>query len=543
MVRLHPPEVTSELRGVLFDVDGTLYHQGCLRLIVGANLALAALLHPVRTLREIRILVHYRHAQEWLRLNQNNDITADSQLNRAVATTGVPAQEIMDCVHFWMEQLPLRYLPLCARRKMRRLINRWHSLGVPMGIYSDYPARDKLRVLGLGSLLPFEVCSTDPEVRAFKPDPRGFKAAAAKMGLSPPNIVYVGDRKDIDTAGALNSGMDAVLLVGKSFRGSYMDRGNSNTLAALDVELSEAYTARVRKPCWICGSSSTRKFRASTIRQEIDSRSVRPTNSDYGQTAALSECRHCSFIFADPMPHPAMIDLYRDMDDNAYQASSSARRLRMRRLLGSVLSYHPQARSLLDVGASTGLLVAEALARGLHADGVEPSRWCVETAAKVNDMRLYCGTLQECSNRLGEYDLVTLIDVVEHTDDPLSLIQQAASRLSPSGLLVIVTPDIGSLAARLIGRRWWQHRVDHVCYFNLQSMHRALKESGLKLVFECFTGWRFQITYICERLEQYMSYPPISTALRWLARSGRLTRYEININLCDSRMFIAKKEG
>jgi len=242
MVRLHHPEVASELRGVLFDVDGTLYHQGCLRLIVAAHLALAAILRPFQTLREIRIMVHYRRAQEWLRLNQNINITPDSQLNRAVATTGVPAQEIMGCVHFWMELLPLRYIPLCARPKVRRLIDRWRSLGVPMGVYSDYPARDKLRVLGIEWLLPFAVCSTDSEVRTFKPDPQGFKVAAAKIGLSPPNIVYVGDRKDIDTVGALNAGMDAV-LVGKRF----MDGGNTKTLAALDIELSEAYAARERK--------------------------------------------------------------------------------------------------------------------------------------------------------------------------------------------------------------------------------------------------------------------------------------------------------
>jgi len=48
------------------------------------------------------------------------------------------------------------------------------------------------------------------------------------------------------------------------------------------------------------------------------------------------------------------------MDDNEYHDSSSARRFQMRRLLDEVTAVYPQAKTLLDVGAGTGLLVSEA---------------------------------------------------------------------------------------------------------------------------------------------------------------------------------------
>jgi 2-polyprenyl-3-methyl-5-hydroxy-6-metoxy-1,4-benzoquinol methylase len=292
------------------------------------------------------------------------------------------------------------------------------------------------------------------------------------------------------------------------------------------------------RACWICGGAS-RPFRASTIRAQVDTTSVRITDSNYGQTAALSECRDCGFVFADPVPHPDVLDLYRGMDDLPYQHSAEARRAQMRTLLDVVASHRPGARTLLDIGAGTGLLVAEAQARGLEAHGVEPSRWCVDTAATMNHVTLFCGTTGELRRQLGRYDVVTLIDVVEHTDDPLGMIREAASLLAPGGALLMVTPDIGSLAAKMMGRWWWHHRVAHVGYFNRRSMRRALREARLKLESDTYATWYFPVTYIVERLARYAPVFPISSILGRAARSPRLEGRQISVNLRDSRAFVA----
>jgi SAM-dependent methyltransferase len=290
--------------------------------------------------------------------------------------------------------------------------------------------------------------------------------------------------------------------------------------------------------CWICGGSS-RQFRPSTIRHQIDASSVRITDSNYGETAALSKCESCGFVFADPVPHPDVLDLYRGMDDQPYQDSAFTRRAQMRLLLDAVRQARPHARSLLDIGAGTGLMVAEARDRGLRADGVEPSRWCVETAAAVNHVDLFCGTLAEWRNRSTGYDIVSLVDVIEHTDNPMQLLREAASMLGPGGVLLVVTPDIGSLMARVMGRRWWHHRVAHVCYFDRASMRQALAGAGLSLEADTTTGWRFPASYIAERLVRYLPIFPIAAFLRALARSPRVQRFEIPVNPGDSRAFIA----
>jgi 2-polyprenyl-3-methyl-5-hydroxy-6-metoxy-1,4-benzoquinol methylase len=297
---------------------------------------------------------------------------------------------------------------------------------------------------------------------------------------------------------------------------------------------STADTAR----CWICGAVG-RPFRASTIRQQIDPSSVRITDSNYGQTAALSKCTACGFVFADPVPHPDVLGLYRGMDDQPYQDTSTARRAQMRLLLDVAAQYRPHARTLLDIGAGTGLMVSEARARGLDAHGVEPSRWCVDTAAAINKVDLFCGTVADVRNRLGHYDIVNLVDVIEHTIEPMQMLREAASLLSATGVLLIVTPDIGSATARLMRRWWWHHRVAHVGYFDRASMRRAVHEAGLVLEGDRPATWRFPASYLAERLVRYVPIVPVSTLLNRLARSPRAHHYEIPVNTFDSRVFIA----
>jgi hypothetical protein len=106
-------------------------------------------------------------------------------------------------------------------------------------------------------------------------------------------------------------------------------------------------------------------------------------------------------------------------------------------------------------------------------------------------------------------------------------------------VLLVLTPDIGSLAARLMGRWWWHHRVAHVGYFNRASMRRTLHEAGLMLEADEVATWPFPASYLAERLVRYLPVFPISTIGRRLGRSRLLERYEIGVNLKDSRSFLA----
>ncbi len=235
---VHHEKQASPPRGVVFDVDGTLYHAAPLRLIMMARLALAFVAHPIRTRRQMHILAHYRRAQEWLRVHPvAGRLTADSQALRTVETTGQSLEAVRATVRHWMEDAPLPWVRWCARRSLLRKIVAWHRMGVPLAVYSDYPAGDKLKALGLDSIFKVVVCSTDPDVGAIKPDPHGFEVAARKLGLPAASVAFVGDRPAVDGAGAEKAGMRAVILGFRRPKGSAMSMNHLGSI------LQESYGA------------------------------------------------------------------------------------------------------------------------------------------------------------------------------------------------------------------------------------------------------------------------------------------------------------
>jgi len=93
-----------------------------------------------------------------------------------------------------------------------RLLDLFQGAGLRTGLLSDYPAHGKLQALGLAERFSPVLCSTDPDIDAFKPDPRGFLHACAHWKLPPSDVLVIGDRHDVDVAGALAAGMPCALI-------------------------------------------------------------------------------------------------------------------------------------------------------------------------------------------------------------------------------------------------------------------------------------------------------------------------------------------
>jgi hypothetical protein len=52
--------------------------------------------------------------------------------------------------------------------------------------------------------------------------------------------------------------------------------------------------------------------------------------------------------------------------------------------------------------------------------------------------------------------------------------------LSPGGLLLVVTPDVQSLVARLLGWRWWHYRLAQIGYFSRTTLQTVIDKAGLQ---------------------------------------------------------------
>jgi 2-polyprenyl-3-methyl-5-hydroxy-6-metoxy-1,4-benzoquinol methylase len=96
--------------------------------------------------------------------------------------------------------------------------------------------------------------------------------------------------------------------------------------------------------------------------------------------------------------------------------------------------------SLLDVGTSCGFFLVAAQKRGWEAKGIEPSSQSVEVAQTRFDLDVYNGSLQTYNGN-GQFDIITFINVLEHSAEPWKEIRKASRLLKPGGLIYLRFPN------------------------------------------------------------------------------------------------------
>jgi FMN phosphatase YigB (HAD superfamily) len=229
--------MSTALKAVLFDLDGTLYSQTPLRAAMLAELGTFGCVPrgPLSPPRLWRVLSVFRRIREELRAVEPDTIELESeQYRRAAAAAGVSDAHIRAAVAEWIFARPLKYLPLYRRRGVIEALKGLRERGLQVGVFSDYPTRAKLAALGVTPFVTLEVCATDAAVNAFKPHARGFLHACAIWGIAPDSVAYVGDRPEVDARGAVNAGMRC-LIVGNAHarEGLRFERVRFTQLAAV----------------------------------------------------------------------------------------------------------------------------------------------------------------------------------------------------------------------------------------------------------------------------------------------------------------------
>lgn len=207
-------ETEGGYRAVVFDLDGTLYNQKKLRLIMAARLGLHYLIRPLK-IRELLWLKTFRKVRDnWEAYEQKaakDAGTLDEKQYACVAKIhGTMPENVETVIRRWIYEKPLSALEKCVDKKIRAYIFELRKNHIPVFIFSDYPIEDKLNALKItadGMYAP-----GDERAIELKPSPMGLKLIMKEHGLTPEQILMVGDRDVKDGEAARRADVDYVIL-------------------------------------------------------------------------------------------------------------------------------------------------------------------------------------------------------------------------------------------------------------------------------------------------------------------------------------------
>ena len=295
---------------------------------------------------------------------------------------------------------------------------------------------------------------------------------------------------------------------------------------------------RALTACPACAGVGIRGYKKGNFSGDLTQDQIKITDSQYGKTWDLSICGDCGHIFANPCPTPEhLFSLYGRVEDPLYEEESAGRSRNFLRILRRLEKFIPERGALFDVGAATGILLDLARRRGWEPTGIEPSSWAVRAAADRYGIGLIEGTLETATLPEDRYAAVTMVDFIEHTPLPFEAVRKAQAILRPAGILVLVTPDIHSRAARLAGRKWWHLRPAHLSFFSRRSLDALLRRAGFSIVAERRYSWTFSAHYLLSRK------PALQARLKNMRPASFLKRIPIRLALGDSFEVYAMKDS
>ena len=221
--------------------------------------------------------------------------------------------------------------------------------------------------------------------------------------------------------------------------------------------------ARVERPgCPLCARVNPTRMIAAT----------------FGMMAMVAECTDCRLAYQSPRPSLEASLAYMDMrwrSQDAYVADVERQRNRAQAqtaILAPLVGARPR---VLDFGAGIGTFVKVARELGWEAVGVERSIPALERATRQNAIDLE----PDLYAVDGEFDIITLWDVIEHQRDPVGVVAELRTHLRPGGWMVFETGNWESWNRLATGDAWSLYLFDHQYYFSPASLAAFLSKSGL----------------------------------------------------------------
>ena len=137
--------------------------------------------------------------------------------------------------------------------------------------------------------------------------------------------------------------------------------------------------------------------------------------------------------------------------------------------------------TVCDLGYGAGALLEAAQADGWKCAGSEYSADAI-AIGRLRGWDVHQGDLSSGDLR-GPYDVVTIIETLEHVQDPRELLLSASARLRSGGLLYGTTPNAGSINALILKQEWSVITFpEHPILISKKALNGLLIETGFRQI-------------------------------------------------------------
>jgi SAM-dependent methyltransferase len=198
-------------------------------------------------------------------------------------------------------------------------------------------------------------------------------------------------------------------------------------------------------------------------------------------------CEKCGVLFIDPVPIDRLSDIY---PANYYSFGApkpsfvtSIKEKLDGKLFRKILGGLPgEALRVLDVGGGAGwqlntVRASDPRIAHTHIVDLDPG---AARLAREHGHEYFCGRIEDFETNL-KFDLVLMLNLIEHVADPGRVLAKMRALLPAHGVLLIKTPNYDALDARIFKDSSWAgyHCPRHWVLFTRESFEALATRQGL----------------------------------------------------------------
>lgn len=204
------------------------------------------------------------------------------------------------------------------------------------------------------------------------------------------------------------------------------------------------------------------------------------TMKEVGAGYSLCACPKCGIHFFYPLLKPSE-NYYEGEQQGFYRLLHSGKKrldTRTRKVIKEILQHSfPENTKLLDLGCGDGLFLSILADKKFDVYGLDFDMKSVNVARNRGLGNIILSDLDNPAviKRLPQFNIITMVDVLEHTTDPVKILRLYRQKLEKGGILVGTIPNRERIFHELIGMDYPPH---HFFRFDVDSLRTVLEQGG-----------------------------------------------------------------
>jgi 2-polyprenyl-3-methyl-5-hydroxy-6-metoxy-1,4-benzoquinol methylase len=196
----------------------------------------------------------------------------------------------------------------------------------------------------------------------------------------------------------------------------------------------------------------------------------------------IVRCLRCGLVYVNPRLNARTLHEHYNSGQSSriqyYLDVECADRQTFAGILDTAARLLPHTGRLLDIGPNIGTCLDLARQAGWETHGIEINEEAARYCRQQRGLDVISGQLEHGTFPRSHFEVVLMGDVIEHLPDPMATVRLVQTILKPGGLILISTPNIDSLAGRLLQIK----PEEHLYYFSPATMTILLDKAGLEVV-------------------------------------------------------------